>query len=96
MQPSCKTPSPYNSRWRKARETFLAQHPLCVMCQKDGGLTPAMVVDHIQPHRGDSQLFWDSSNWQPLCKRCHDSDKQMLEKSGEVRNEFTEDGRIVW
>ena len=35
-------------------------------------LTPATVVDHIVPHRGDHALFWDEQNWQPLCKSCHD------------------------
>ena len=30
------------------------------------------VVDHIVPHRGDQQLFWNQSNWQALCKPCHD------------------------
>ena len=30
------------------------------------------VIDHIIPHRGDPILFWDRSNWQPLCKDCHD------------------------
>lgn len=32
----------------------------------------ASVVDHVIPHRGDKALFWDSDNWQPLCKPCHD------------------------
>jgi len=32
----------------------------------------ARIVDHVIPHRGDQELFWDTSNWQPLCKRCHD------------------------
>ncbi len=32
----------------------------------------ADVVDHIIPHKGDQSLFWDSSNWQPLCKHHHD------------------------
>jgi len=41
-------------------------------CQRNGKLSPATVVDHILPHRGDEDLFWDESNWQPLCKRCHD------------------------
>jgi len=31
------------------------------------------VVDHIVPHRGDRALFWDTSNWQPLCKPHHDA-----------------------
>jgi len=43
-----------------------------VHCQQRGKLTPATVVDHITPHRGDWDLFWDSSNWQPLCKPDHD------------------------
>jgi len=62
----------YDSRWRKARALFLRKHPLCAECKRQGKLTPATVVDHIIPHRGDMTLFWDESNWQPLCKDCHD------------------------
>lgn len=86
----------YGSRWRKSRAGYLRLHPLCVMCEADKRLTPATVVDHIVPHRGDQTLFWDSTNWQPLCKSHHDSDKQMLEKSGEERNKFTPEGRVIW
>lgn len=74
----------YGSRWRKARETYLRKHPLCVDCERLGRTTPATVVDHIVPHRRDQELFWDKANWQSLCKRCHDSHKQRLEKSGTV------------
>ena len=62
----------YNSRWQKARVRYLHSHPLCVECRKQGRLTEATVVDHIVPHRGNQKLFWDVSNWQPLCKPCHD------------------------
>lgn len=62
----------YNAQWRRERAAFLRRHPLCVKCQQEGRLTPATVVDHIIPHRGDQTLFWDESNWQPLCKSCHD------------------------
>jgi 5-methylcytosine-specific restriction protein A len=31
----------------------------------------ATEVDHKVPHRGDQDLFWDTSNWQSLCKPCH-------------------------
>lgn len=62
----------YNSKWQRARTRFLHQHPLCVECQKEGRLVKATVVDHIKPHRGDPVLFWDETNWQPLCKPCHD------------------------
>ena len=62
----------YNAEWRRARKAFLQKHPLCVQCLKEGFIIPAMVVDHIIPHRGDQKLFWDEQNWQPLCKNCHD------------------------
>jgi len=61
----------YNYRWRKVRKIYLAQHPLCVMCLREGNLTPATVVDHIRPHKGNYDLFWDKNNWQALCERCH-------------------------
>lgn len=61
----------YNTRWRKARSLFLKQHPLCEECNRNDLLTPATIVDHIVPHRGDERLFWDEMNWQALCKKCH-------------------------
>ena len=62
----------YNSRWQKARLTFLARHPLCAECERQGKVTAATVVDHVIPHKGDQRLFWDTSNWQAMCKTCHD------------------------
>jgi 5-methylcytosine-specific restriction protein A len=62
----------YGSKWEKARVAFLAKHPLCRTCKEQDVLEPAVVVDHIQPHRGDVGLFWNQANWQSLCKRCHD------------------------
>ena len=66
-------------------------HPRCVFCAKQGYMTPATVVDHIEPHRGDSVAFWAADNWQSLCKSCHDSAKQTLEKSGYLKGS-TQDG----
>ncbi|WP_242848734.1 HNH endonuclease [Syntrophomonas palmitatica] len=62
----------YDSRWRRASKLFLKANPLCRHCQREGKLIAAEVVDHIVPHRGDQTLFCDESNWQPLCKKCHD------------------------
>jgi 5-methylcytosine-specific restriction protein A len=62
----------YDSRWRKVRACYLAEHPLCASCLGDGRLTAATVVDHVIAHGGDRQLFWDRNNWQALCKGCHD------------------------
>lgn len=63
----------YDSRWAKARRTYLARNPLCVTCSDRHIVTAATVVDHIIPHQGDQKLFWDTDNWQALCKPCHDS-----------------------
>lgn len=61
----------YGSRWRKARKSFLINHPLCADCLGDGLSVRANVVDHIKPHKGNIKLFWDRSNWQGLCDTCH-------------------------
>ena len=61
----------YTHRWRKASKAYLARNPLCVKCQEFGNVTPATVTDHIVPHKGDADLFWNPGNWQALCKRCH-------------------------
>lgn len=83
----------YNtSRWRKLRLLHLASEPLCRMCKQEGRLTPATVVDHIKAHKGDETLFWDQSQWQSLCKPCHDSHAQSRDKSGVERPVIGLDG----
>jgi 5-methylcytosine-specific restriction protein A len=74
----------YGHKWQQAREQFLFENPLCAMHQQLGHVVEATVVDHKVPHRGDLKLFWSRSNWQTLCKQCHDSHKQRQEKSGRV------------
>lgn len=69
----------YGGRWQKCREAYLVRHPLCVFCEKANRIEIATVVDHIVPHKGDQKLFWDRSNWQGLCKACHDGDKKLIE-----------------
>ena len=75
----------YDSRWRVARNRFLKVNPFCVKCNAQGKLIKATVVDHINPHRGDKNLFWDESNWQALCKRCHDSKTMTKDRYKEYR-----------
>jgi 5-methylcytosine-specific restriction protein A len=74
----------YGGRWQKARATFLIRHPLCADHQKRGRIVAATIVDHITPHRCDQALFWDTGNWQSLCKLCHDGNKQRIERGGVV------------
>lgn len=75
----------YGHRWKLARAGYLRKHPLCIFCERQGRITAATVVDHIVPHKGDMTLFWDSGNWQPLCKHCHDSVKARMEAGRDVR-----------
>ena len=84
----------YSYRWQRARIGWLRKHPLCAECEHHGRVTQATVVDHIQAHHGDTELFWDRTNWQSLCKHCHDSHKQRFEKSGRVFG-CTEDGQPI-
>ena len=61
----------YNYRWVKYSHNYLSAHPLCVICEAKGKTTAATVVDHIVPHKGSQELFWDVSNHQSLCASCH-------------------------
>lgn len=69
-------------RWRNARRAYLAEHPLCAICQRQGRATAATVVDHRKPHGGDLVLFWDRSNWQAVCASCHSGVKRIEENHG--------------
>ena len=64
----------YTREWDTARLEYLGRHPDCRTCGK-----PASLVDHITPHKGDPVLFWDRTNWQPLCTPCHSRTKQRQE-----------------
>lgn len=72
----------YDARWDKARLIYLRQNPLCALHWAKGQIVQAKIVDHIVPHRGDQKLFWDQTNWQPMCEPCHNSHKQSEEKLG--------------
>ena len=63
----------YDRDWRRRRAAFLADHPYCV---RDG--ETATVVDHIVPLAEGGPD--DESNWQSLCKTCHDSWKQRQDR----------------
>lgn len=77
------------AKWRRVRLEILERDGF--RCQQTGvvldGKYPApnsAVVDHVEPHRGDEDLFWDKDNMQAVCKSWHDSEKQRREKRGEA------------
>src|SRR5262249_25486826 len=70
------------SKWRAVRRRVLSEHPLCTKCLANKRITLASIVDHITPHAGNMELFWDPNNMQPLCVHCHNSIKQSMERIG--------------
>jgi len=74
------------TRWQKLRRHVLQRD--LYTCQRTGvlliGKHPAPnspVVDHIKPHRGDPDLFWDEANLMAVSKAYHDGQKQAEEQS---------------
>ena len=65
-------------RWRAKRAEQLQREPLCRFCRERGHLTPATIADHIEPHRGDLERFWQGE-LQSLCGTCHSSTKARME-----------------
>lgn len=86
------------SQWRKARLAHLSTEPVCRYCRQHGIANDGsrcmdgraqseprrrfLVVDHIVPHKGRLDLFWDRANWQTLCPDHHDRVKQREEVRG--------------
>lgn len=84
----------YGRKWRKLRQAFLKTNPLCNYCLEQDKVVAATVVDHITPHKGNIELFYDCNNLQSLCKAHHDKDKQ-LEELGKYSTECGRDGMPV-
>lgn len=66
----------YTSKWATESKAYLATHPVCVSCGK-----PSQCVDHKVAHKGDQRLFWQRSNWQPMCIACN-SRKNVKQEGG--------------
>lgn len=68
---------------RGLRALQLRKQPLCEYClaKTPPELTPATVVHHKRPHRGEWWLFADPDNLASACKACHDGELQAAEKA---------------
>lgn len=73
--------------WRALRwEVLVQEHFTCRRCRRIFN-SPELVADHIEPHRGDRDLFFDRQNLQCLCAGCHNSDKQREERRDAHRHD---------
>jgi 5-methylcytosine-specific restriction endonuclease McrA len=64
----------YTRAWEKFAAAHLAAHPLCSgphsLCEREGRVTAAVLVDHRIPHKGDPVLFWENE-FDSMCTTCH-------------------------
>lgn len=59
----------YGRAWKRIRDRYAAEHPLCEMCLKEGRLTPVQEVHHILPvSKGGTHA---RDNLMSLCQSCH-------------------------
>lgn len=56
--------------WRRFRDWYIKQHPLCQHCQADGFSVPSVIVDHVVELK-DGGAPYDEGNAQALCRSCH-------------------------
>ena len=59
----------YGRAWKRIRDRYAAEHPLCEQCLKEGRLTPVQEVHHILPvSKGGTHA---RENLMSLCQSCH-------------------------
>lgn len=74
----------YTSAWDKASAGHLKRHPLCLYCDLAGDVEPSTLTDHLYPHQGRQDVFWNRTYWVASCKPCHDAFKQRIERQGRL------------
>lgn len=75
----------YGRAWKRIRDRYVSQHPLCEECLKRGRLTKTEEVHHILPlSRGGTHA---ESNLMALCKPCH---SKITAKMGDRWNKRTD------
>jgi 5-methylcytosine-specific restriction protein A len=59
----------YGRAWKRIRDRYVMEHPLCELCLKEGRLTPTDEVHHILPiSQGGTH---NRGNLMSLCQSCH-------------------------
>ena len=59
----------YGRAWKRIRDSYAAEHPLCEVCLAKGAYTPTEEIHHKLPlSQGGTH---DRGNLMALCKECH-------------------------
>lgn len=62
----------YDAAWRRLKDRYLLDHPVCEDCDEAGLLTLAEEVHHVKPFKGKKDpLRLDPTNLRSLCSSCH-------------------------
>lgn len=70
----------YDRDWERARLEYLKSvDGICEEHQRRGYLVPAVLVDHMVPVREAPDRRLDKTNFDALCRNCHDGWKRKLE-----------------
>ena len=85
----------YNSnKWKKLRELYYSEHPLCEQCLEKGIIKATEQVHHKieflsgKTYQDKLNLAYDYDNLQSLCKECHIAEhkKRRKERQNKEQN----------
>ena len=60
-----------SKKWTSLRRAFISRNPLCSICDANGFVRSADVVDHIVERKDNDALRLNWDNLQSLCHSCH-------------------------
>lgn len=84
----------YNDKkWKTYRFRFLHHNPQCYACGVHKNNGAKLHIDHILPHKGDKELFYNVTNFIPLCNTCHSIITNLFDRIG---NTDTTREKIKW
>jgi len=61
----------YDAPWRRLRDWWIGNNPLCAACSTEDWPVSATDVDHIVPVVQAPDRRLDPTNLQSLCRSCH-------------------------
>ncbi len=94
----------HTTRWLNLRASYLAAHPCCQDCERDGLYVPATELHHVTPceyatcRSEMERLMFDRNNLRALCHNCHVQAHVELGRSGRAASKRRNEqqlGRVI-